>query len=113
MLGRTAGGLFWMFRYLERAENISRLIDAGLRISLTRSGDNQDDWNSILKTAAVLENFYETHSSEINLTSAIDWLLRDKTNPSSVLVSIDSARSNARMVRTALTREVWEAVNEA
>ena len=85
MLGRTAGGLFWMFRYLERAENISRLIDAGLRISLTRSGDNQDDWNSILKTAAVLENFYETHSSEINLTSAIDWLLRDKTNPSSVL----------------------------
>ena len=61
----------------------------------------------------LLENFYETHSSEINLTSAIDWLLRDKTNPSSVLVSIDSARGNARMVRTALTREVWEAVNEA
>ena len=49
MLGRTAGGLFWMFRYLEQAENISRLIDAGLRISLTRSGDNQDDWNSYIK----------------------------------------------------------------
>ena len=113
MLGRTAGGLFWMFRYLERAENISRLIDAGLRISLTRSGDNQGDWNSILKTAAVLEKFDETYSSEINLTSATDWLLRDKTNPSSVLVSIESARSNARIVRTALTREAWEAINEA
>jgi uncharacterized alpha-E superfamily protein len=38
MLGRTANGLYWMFRYIERAENIARLIDAGLRVSLTRSG---------------------------------------------------------------------------
>ena len=113
MLGRTAGGLFWMFRYLERAENLARLIDAGLRISLTRSGDNQEDWNSILKTAAVLQNYFETYSAEISLASATNWLLRDKMNSSSVLISIEAARNNARMVRTALTREVWEAVNEA
>ena len=113
MLGRTAGGLFWMFRYLERAENLARLIDAGLRISLTRSGDNQEDWNSILKTAAVLQRYSETYSTEINLSSATNWLLRDKMNSSSVLFSFESARNNARMVRTALTREVWEAVNEA
>ena len=113
MLGRTAGGLFWMFRYLERAENLARLIDAGLRISLTRSGDNQEDWNSILKTAAVLQRYSETYSTEINLSSATNWLLRDKMNSSSVLISFEAARNNARMVRTALTREVWEAVNEA
>ena len=113
MLGRTAGGLFWMFRYLERAENLARLIDAGLRISLTRSSDNQEDWNSILKTAAVLQNYFETYSAEISLASATNWLLRDKMNSSSVLISIEAARNNARMVRTALTREVWEAVNEA
>ncbi len=113
MLGRTAGGLFWMFRYLERAENIARLIDTGLRISLTRSGDNEKDWTSILKTAGVLQSYSETHFVEINLSSATDWMLRDKSNLSSVLVSIEVARSNARMVRTALTREVWEAVNEA
>ena len=113
MLGRTAGGLFRIFRFLERAENMSRLIDAGLRIFLTRSGDNQDDRNNILKTAAVLENFHETYSSEINLMSATEWFLRDKKNPPSVLVSIESARGNARMVRNALTREVWEGVNEA
>ena len=113
MLGRTAGGLFWMFRYLERAENLARLIDAGLRISLTRSGDNQEDWNSILKTAAVLQNYFDTYSAEISLASATNWLLRDKMNSSSVLISIEAARNNARMVRTALTREVWEAVNEA
>ena len=113
MLGRTAGGLFWMFRYLERAENLARLIDAGLRISLTRSGDNQEDWNSILKTAAVLQRYSETYSAEISLASATNWLLRDKMNSSSVLFSFEAARNNARMVRTALTREVWEAVNEA
>lgn len=113
MLGRTAGGLFWMFRYLERAENIARLIDTGLRISLTRSGDNEKDWTSILKTAGVLQSYSETHFVEINLSSATDWMLRDKSNLSSVLVSIEVARSNARMVRTALTREVWEAINEA
>ena len=113
MLGRTAGGLFWMFRYLERAENLARLIDAGFRISLTRSGDNQEDWNSILKTAAVLQRYSETYSTEINLSSATNWLLRDKMNSSSVLISFEAARNNARMVRTALTREVWEAVNEA
>ena len=113
MLGRTAGGLFWMFRYLERAENLARLIDAGLRISLTRSGDNQEDWNSILKTAAVLQRYSETYSAEISLASATNWLLRDKMNSSSVLISFEAARNNARMVRTALTREVWEAVNEA
>ena len=113
MLGRTAGGLFWMFRYLERAENLARLIDAGLRISLTRSGDNQEDWNSILKTAAVLQRYSQTYSAEISLASATNWLLRDKMNSSSVLISFEAARNNARMVRTALTREVWEAVNEA
>ena len=113
MLGRTAGGLFWMFRYLERAENLARLIDAGLRISLTRSSDNQEDWNSILKTAAVLQRYSETYSAEISLASATNWLLRDKMNSSSVLFSFEAARNNARMVRTALTREVWEAVNEA
>ena len=113
MLGRTAGGLFWMFRYLERAENIARLIDTGLRISLTRSGDNEKDWTSILKTAGVLQSYSETHFVEINLSSATDWMLRDKSNLSSVLVSIEVARSNARMVGTALTREVWEAINEA
>ena len=102
-----------MFRYLERAENLARLIDAGLRISLTRSGDNQEDWNSILKTAAVLQRYSETYSTEINLSSATNWLLRDKMNSSSVLISFEAARNNARMVRTALTREVWEAVNEA
>ena len=111
MLGKTAGGLYWMFRYLERSENTARLIDAGMRIALTRSSAAQDEWSSILATAGVRQGYLEKYET-FEQDTAIDYLLRDKDNSSSVLSSIDSARNNARLVRTALTREVWEAVNE-
>ena len=52
-LGKTAGGLFWMYRYLERSENTARLIDAGFRMSLTRSSTAEDEWSSVLTTGGV------------------------------------------------------------
>jgi uncharacterized alpha-E superfamily protein len=111
MLGKTAGGLFWMFRYLERSENIARLVDAGQRIALTRSGTATNEWASVLATAGVRDAYLECYD-DFTGGHAIDFLLRDKRNPSSVLSVVSSARDNARLVRTALTREVWEAVNE-
>ena len=112
MLGRTAGGLFWMFRYLERAENCARLIDAGFRIALTRGGSGAGEWESIAATAGVSAAYARAHEA-FDGPRVIDFLLRDRRNPSSALSSIDAARTNARAVRTALTREVWEATNEA
>ncbi len=111
MLGKTAGGLFWMQRYLERSENIARLVDAGFRIALTRSEAAEDEWASVLTTAGV-RRAYSQRYDKVEGSSVINFLLRDKTNPSSVLSVIESARNNARLVRTALTREVWEATNE-
>lgn len=111
MLGRTANGLFWMFRYIERAENIARLIDAGLRMSLTRSGASDEDWDGVLQSAGVREAYDGVHA-KLTRVDAVDYLLRDRSNPSSVMSSIDAGRNNARMVRTALTRETWEATNE-
>ncbi|WP_439137665.1 alpha-E domain-containing protein [Roseicyclus sp.] len=111
MLGKTAGGLFWMFRYLERSENTARLIEAGFRIALTRADGDDDEWTSVLQTAAVAHLYFEKHE-QIEAAKAIDFMLRDMTNPSSVLSAISSARQNARLVRTAITREVWEAVND-
>lgn len=111
MLGRTANGLFWMFRYIERAENIARIVDAGLRMSLTRSGASDDDWGAVLLSADV-RDIFDKHHDKVTASDAIDFLLRDLSNPSSVMSCIDSARNNARMVRTALTRETWEAMNE-
>ena len=112
MLGKTANGLFWMFRYLERAENTARLIETGQRIALTRLGDADDEWKSILQSAGSYEAYKEEYD-DVNKDDVIDYLLRSKTNGSSVLSCMNSARQNARLVRTALTGEVWEATNAA
>ncbi|SFK06339.1 alpha-E domain-containing protein [Celeribacter neptunius] len=110
MLGKTANGLYWMFRYLERAENTSRLVETGQRIGLTRLGQDDDEWGSVMQSASVLNGYNASHD-EVTKDAAIDWMLRSKDNPASVLSTISEARQNARMVRTALTHEVWEAMN--
>ena len=112
LLGRTANGLYWMNRYIERAENMARLLDAGLRMALTRSENADEEWTSVVVSAGAEEAFRVRHS-EFTVTTVSDFLLRDTGNPSSVMSSIETARSNARMVRTALTRETWESINEA
>lgn len=110
MLGKTAGSLFWMARYLERSENNARLIDAGFRIALTRSSTAAAEWKSVLVTAGVNQAFQAAHG-DYSSARVIDFLLRDASNPSSILSVIKLARDNARTARTALTRETWEAVN--
>jgi len=112
LLGRTANGLYWMSRYIERAENMARLLDAGLRMALTRTASSAEEWNSVVVSAGCDTDFRNRHS-EVSANSVADFLLRDSTNASSVLASMETARSNARMVRTALTRETWESINEA
>ena len=112
MLGKTAGGLYWLSRYLERSENYARLLEAGLRIAMTRSSAASDEWASVLTTAGG-RRAYRAKYDEFRQSQIIDWMLRDRENPSSVLSVVKMARDNARLVRTALTREVWEAVNES
>jgi hypothetical protein len=86
MLGKTAGGLFWMFRYLERSENTARLIEAGFRIALTRPDGADDEWASVLADGGRGQGYAERHG-EVEAGKAIDYLLRDMTNPSSVLAA--------------------------
>lgn len=112
MLGRNANGLYWMNRYIERAENMARLVDAGLRLALTRTTSSADEWTSVVVSAGVEFAFLQRHT-EFTASNVADFLLRDSSNPSSVMSAIDTARSNGRMVRTALTRETWESINEA
>lgn len=112
MLGKTANGLFWMFRYIERAGNCARLVEAGLRMALTHSSGGEDEWASIIATAGVVDGFEARHGTEYTASNVVEFMLRDRDNPSSVRSSIDAARNNARLVRTAVTREVWESVNQ-
>ncbi|TGT42597.1 alpha-E domain-containing protein [Mesorhizobium sp. M8A.F.Ca.ET.165.01.1.1] len=112
LLGRTANGLYWMNRYIERAENMARLVDAGLRMALTRTQSASEEWNSVLLSAGSDAAFTQKYS-DYSAANVADFLLRDTSNPSSTMSSIETARNNARMVRTALTRETWESINEA
>jgi len=113
MLGRTANGIFWMARYLERAENTARLIAAGFRMALTRDAAMaQEEWRSLIATLGQSGAFEAAYGPDYGGERVWNFLLRDRANPGSVLAQIEAARTNARSVRTALTREVWEAINE-
>ena len=105
MLGKTAGGLFWMSRYLERAENTARLLETGQRMALTRTHNSVEEWGSVLKTTGVLDGYLQKYE-EISKENAVDWVLRDGDNPSSIKSAIKQARNSARLVRTALTHDV-------
>lgn len=112
MLGRTASNLFWMARYIERAENIARLAEVGFRITLTpdTSEGHRQEWRSALTSAGALYQFELKHD-ELGQEAAIHFLLFDPDNPSSVLSCLKAARTNARSVRTKITRSMWETLN--
>ena len=112
MLSRTADNLFWLSRYMERADFIARIIDATLRLeALPKTyGASENEWESTLSAAGVLEIFEETYP-ELNGSNAIKFLTFDERNPSSIRNCIECARTNARAVRTALTIETWETIN--
>ena len=98
-------------RYLERFENTARLIDAGFRMSLTRARTAESEWESVLTTAGTRDLYLQGHD-RFSTRGVTEFLIADKDNPSSLFRSIAAARENARMTRTALTRDVWEAINE-
>ncbi len=112
MLGKTANAIFWMFRYLERAENTARLLEAGFRMALTRGGDAAgEEWRSVINTLG-METTYEAKYGTYSGPEVCDFILRDKDNPECVMAMVENARSSARLARTSITAEVWEAVNE-
>lgn len=112
MLGRTANGLFWMFRYLERAENTARLLDAGLRMALTRDIKTaEEEWRSVISTLG-LKPAYEAANESYDGVSVWNFVLRDSANPANVREMMGAVRSNARTARTNLSTPAWEAVNE-
>ncbi|MFA6219468.1 MAG: alpha-E domain-containing protein [Erythrobacter sp.] len=113
MLGRTANGLFWMFRYLERAENTARLLDAGLRMALTRDiATAEEEWRSVLATTGQRAG-YEAKNASYTGMQAWNYILRERDNPNSVLAMFGQVRHNARHVRNTITTELWEAINES
>ncbi len=114
MLSRTADSLYWMARYIERADFLARILDAASRFaSLPASrGSAGDPWASALESSGCAPAFYARHD-HADEASVRHFLAVDADNPSSIRGCLESARANARSVRTALTSELWGAINEA
>lgn len=113
MLSRTADNLYWIARYMERADTSARLLEVGSRISLIPSVHGyRSEWDSLLQASGMAEGFRKKYGDPVqrNLES---WLFFDRDNPSSVASCITAARENGRIVRTALTTHVWDALNVA
>lgn len=113
MLSRTALNLYWIGRYVERAEFTARLLEATIRLdSLSSRPAGEAAWSSALAVAAAEYGFGETGDT-VTHTNVARYLALAEANPSSIRSCLRNARTNARAVRTALSREAWETVNRA
>lgn len=113
MLSRTASSLYWLGRYIERAEFTARLIDATMRLDLLSARPaGEGAWESALAVVMAEDGFWFT-GEPVTPESVTRYLALSTSNSSSIRSCLDAARSNAKSVRTALTREAWEAINRA
>ena len=113
MLSRTADSLYWLARYVERAENVARIVTVGHRMATMASslGNPGNEWHSTLVAAGCEGGFFAKYQVA-DAEKVIDYLVRDPDNPSSIMSCFETARRNARVVRTALTVDMWDALNE-
>lgn len=114
MLSRVADSLFWMSRYVERAENTARIVDVNLQLLL--DAQKMDDaklkahWFPIVQGLGDEDDYKETYPSA-DSKSVIEYLTFQKRNPNSIVSCVNAARENARMVRDQLSTEMWEELN--
>jgi uncharacterized alpha-E superfamily protein len=110
MLSRVADSIYWMNRYIERAENYARFIDVNYNLTLEQSPGMTEQWKALILATGDWGVFEKLHSTA-DKASAIHFLGFDENNPNSILNCITYARENARAVRPEITREVWEQIN--
>lgn len=112
MLSRTADNLYWLARYVERAEYLARILEATQRLTsvpISNAGTT-NEWESAVASAGCANAFYDAYD-EANEETVTDFLAFSTRNPSSIRSCFEVARTNARAVRTALTVEMWDAIN--
>ena len=112
MLSRAADALYWMARYMERAENMARILDVSYRMSLSAADSDSEhlQWGPALVVAGCEAPFKATGKPS-DARNVIEYLALDPANPSSIRNSLGAARENARAMRTQITTEMWESLN--
>ncbi len=113
MLSRTAASLYWLGRYIERAEFTARLVEATVRLdAMSARPAGEGAWASALAVVTAQKSF-AAEGQPVSQKSVSQFLTLDAKYPGSVRCCIDAARDNARAVRTALSRDAWESINRA
>jgi uncharacterized alpha-E superfamily protein len=110
MLSRVANSIYWISRYVERAENYSRFVSVNLNLALDAPGILTEQWEPLLIATADNEGFYK-FNSRANRNNVIDYMTFDKRNPNSIYSCLAAARENARTIRESITKEMWEHIN--
>ena len=113
MLSRTASSLYWLGRYIERADFIARLVEATVRLDvLSPRPAGEAAWQSALRVTET-DGAFAASGGTLTQQRVAQFLTLDVGHPGSIVRCLDMARNNARAVRTALTREAWTAINRA
>ena len=110
MLSRVAGSVYWLFRYLERAQNIARFINADFNQYLEDQANQGNLWVSLVAITGDGE-FYQEHYSSYSRENIIRFLTLDPEYPNSILNAVINARENARSIREIISSEMWEQIN--
>ena len=112
MLSRLADHLFWMSRYIERAENTARMLDVQLQASMLpgEASSINEQWKTLLDLND-LQEAYNKRYAKLSSDKVLRFMLADNSNPSSIISCLERARENARAVRVVLTTDIWEVVN--
>jgi uncharacterized alpha-E superfamily protein len=113
MLSRTADHLFWMARYMERAENTARMLDVNYQSALLpqSAAVAEQGWQGLLSISELSDD-YRARYGAIHSRQVMAYMVKDERNLSSILSCLRAARENARAVRGTLTTEVWETTNQ-
>lgn len=110
MLSRVADAIYWMNRYIERAENYARFMEVNFNLSLELPPSFVEQWKPLVVTTGDWK-LYESLYEKAKKDQVIFFLGFDPKNPNSIYNSIVQARENARAIRPELTKEVWEQIN--
>lgn len=111
MLSRVADSIYWMARYMERAENYARFINVTFNMALDLPPHMQEDWAPLLLITQDGDGYHAKYGEAIEKNKVIRWLAFDNENPNSILNSLYNVRENARTVREVISSEMWEEIN--
>jgi len=110
LLSIVANSIYWLNRYIERAENVARFVDVNINLMLDLPAEITQQWQPLVLITGDVELF-ETRYGAANAENVIQFLTFDRDYPNSIISCLQLARENARSIREIISSEMWEEVN--